>query len=298
MRALITGCNGFIGRAVSSYFLERGWELFGIDRTGSVQEGLTGYFQADLGASSGFEDILSTQRTFDAVIHAAALIDKSPENPNIILANCLGTQRAIALAKSLEASSFIYLSSIQVIGSPDVLPITEKHPTSPLTAYHASKLFGEHLVHIATSDSFAGTVLRLTAPIGPSMPGNRILSAFVKKSAKGLPLELIGQGTRKQDYVDVRDIAAAVRLGIEKRISGVFNIASGRCISNIELAHLCVEVLGSSSDIVFKDTNDPEEGIAWDVSIARAKEHLGYTPEHTVEDTIRELGACNASGIH
>jgi len=93
------------------------------------------------------------------------------------------------------------------------------------------------------------------------MPDNKILSAFVRRSMADLPLQLIGRGTRKQNYVDVRDVAEVIWSCLQRRFSGIFNIAGRTCISNIELAEKCIRILRSTSEMQFIDRKDPEEGI-------------------------------------
>ncbi|MFC1461804.1 NAD-dependent epimerase/dehydratase family protein [Verrucomicrobiota bacterium] len=167
----------------------------------------------------------------------------------------------------------------------------------PFTAYHASKLFGEHLVRIANRKKPTGATLRLTSPVGPGMPENRILSVFAKQALTGRPIQLAGQGSRRQDYVDVRDIAYAVELCLKGRVKGLYNIAGGTSISNRELAETCVRVLNSSSPIEFSGAPDPEEGIIWDVSIAKASRQFGYEPQHGIEQSISACVAASTKDV-
>jgi nucleoside-diphosphate-sugar epimerase len=131
--------------------------------------------------------------------------------------------------------------------------------------------------------------LRLTSPVGPRTPDNRILGTFVRRALGNQQLQVLGQGTRKQNYIDVRDVAAAIELCISGRASGLYNIASAECISNYNLATACIEELSSHSRITFAETPDPEEGISWDVSIAKAQRELGYQPQFTIRDSIRAI---------
>ncbi len=89
-----------------------------------------------------------------------------------------------------------------------------------------------------------------------------------------------------QNYVDVRDIARAVELGLGSSASGVFNIAGARSISNLDLAKLCIQLTGSRSTIAFSGAPDVEEGLRWEISTARAHKAFGYTPAYSLEDSI------------
>jgi nucleoside-diphosphate-sugar epimerase len=156
----------------------------------------------------------------------------------------------------------------------------------PETAYHASKHFGEQLVRLAATQGLNAVSLRLPAPVGPGMPKNRLLTSLVRRALSNEPIELIGQGTRQQNYIDIRDIAQAVLLCLEKQVSGVFNIASASCISNLDLARRCIALCSSLSEIVFSSRSDIEEGFVWDVSIEKARKELGYIPKYLIDAAI------------
>ena len=124
--------------------------------------------------------------------------------------------------------------------------------------------------------------------------GSTTAAVFVESSLSDRPIQVAGRGTRRQDYVDVRDAAQAVESCLCRRASGLFNIGGGRSISNRELAEMCRQVLGSSSQVDYGGRPDPEEGIVWDVSIVRAGAELGYRPQHDIEHSIRVLAAEHA----
>lgn len=278
----MTGSTGLIGRAVLARLGRDGHEGVGLSRSG--ENGLA----IDLGQAGAASEITRAPRC-EAIVHAAAAI--AAPDAEVALTNCLGTQAVLEVASDWETSRFVFLSSLPVIGRPLRLPITEEHPVDPPTPYHASKLYGERLVALAGASGLAGVSLRVTAPVGPGMPENRILPTFLRRALAGEPLEVAGQGTRRQDYVDVRDVAEAVSACLEHRPTGVLNIGSGRAISNLELARTCAEATGSSSAIRLGLTDDADEGLHWEVSIDRAAARIGYRPRYSLTDTIRHLAA-------
>jgi nucleoside-diphosphate-sugar epimerase len=227
----------------------------------------------------------------DAIVHAAAAIDADRHAAAVSLTNALGTQQMLQLAESWGVSRFVYISSVPIVGRPRELPITEQHPADPPTAYHASKLYGEHLVELGRRAGLTATMLRLTSPVGPGMPDGRIFSVFVRRALMGDPLEVAGEGGRRQDYVDVRDVAASVQACLERPATGRFNIAAGRSVSNLELAQSCIEVLRSSSEVELGSRPDPDEHLRWDVSIERARSELGYAPACSLNDSIEAAAA-------
>jgi len=245
---------------------------------------------AELGAVLTVEQVAAALPSCNCIVHAGASPDRDVAAPSISLTNCLGTQQMVALALRWGGAAIVNISSIGVIGIPRVLPVTENHPAEPRTSYHASKLFGEHVMNVASRQGIPTVSLRVTAPVGPAMPLNRILPVFIRRALSGEPLEIAGQGTRRQDYVDVRDVAAAVAACVARpQVRGILNAGSGRSVSNLDLARLCVKLCCSYSEIRFSGTADPEESLAWDVSIERARETIDYHPSHTLEDSARAI---------
>ncbi len=289
MRVLVTGITGLIGSAIGAHLLAKGHAVVRLSRQPAA-DGCTESVCAQLGTESFVEQVASSVPFCDCIVHAGASLDKSVAAPSISLTNCLGTQQIVALAMRWGGVPIVNISSIGVIGTPRILPITENHPAAPATSYHASKLFGEHVMSIASNQGIPCVSLRVTAPIGPAMPANRILPVFIRRALDGQPIELAGQGTRRQDYVDVRDVASAVAGCIARpQVRGILNTGSGRSISNLDLAKLCVQVCDSRSEIRFSGTPDPEESLAWDISIDRAREMIDYCPLYALEDSARTI---------
>jgi UDP-glucose 4-epimerase len=290
MKVLVTGSNGLVGEAVTSLLLSKGYDIIGLNRH-PVKEPRHGLAEiiADITSPSFLDRVSILSAPCQAVVHTAASLDIRPDSTIVSSTNCLGTHQVLELARRWSSRRFVFVSGVAVIGRPVHLPITEDHPVEPLTVYLASKLFGEHLVTMASRDGIPGVALRLTAPVGCHMPRTRLLAALVTRAIANQPLGVNGKGTRRQNYVDVRDVAAAVEQCLSSNAEGLFNIAGPRAISNAELADLCVRVLDSSSSILFTGQPDPDDDVAWEVSIEKAQRTFGYAPRHPIEDSIRDL---------
>jgi UDP-glucose 4-epimerase len=289
MRVFLTGATGQVGRAIAAFLADHGHHVAGASRHSRPVPGLFEQVEASLGTEDALDLVTKALQPCEAIVHAAASLSHDNSDPSISLTNCLGTQQVIKLAHTWAARQLVYISSVPVIGRPIQHPITEDHPTQPATAYHASKLYGEHLMRLAEVNGLRAASLRITSPSGPGTPDNRILSVFVRKAAAGEPLQILGKGSRRQNYVDIRDVAAAVEACLTKQASGIYNIAATDSISNYELAQTCISELGSSASIDFAGKPDPEEGTVWDVSVSKASRDLGYRPRFTIRDSIRAV---------
>ena len=293
MRILVTGTSGHVGGVIASHLISLGWDVVGLDIKPAAIQGLNRHVQADISSTSFLETILTEISPCEGIVHAAAVIEKDTYAPAVSLANCFGTQQMLKLAEQWQCAGFIFLSSVPVIGQPRQHPVTEEHPTDPPTAYHASKLFGEHLVRIVNQRKAIGAILRLTSPVGPQMQDNRIFPVFIRHAMDNKPIQLAGSGSREQNYVDARDIAHAVELCLMKKATGLYNIAGRKSISNIDLAQTCIRVLKSSSKVEFSGKPDTEEGIIWDISFTKASHAFGFHPAYSIEESISNFArAC------
>jgi nucleoside-diphosphate-sugar epimerase len=290
MKILITGGGGHVGGAIRRHLDSLGWETADVSRSGTIR--------ADMSSPDFAECVAATVKQCDAIVHCAASLAKGLTDLSISQVNCIGTQQVIRVATLTGALRLVYISGVPVVGRPQHLPVDEEHPTAPLTAYHASKLFGEHLVRIAHGPALKTASLRITSPVGPATPPGRIFSEFIRRARCGEPLILAGQGGRRQNYVDVRDVAQAVVQCLQSEASGVFNVAGAAAVSNLDLARLCIKALESPSPVGFSGTSDPEENIVWDVSIEKARRSFGYQPVHSLEDSIQTFVSAHESGHH
>lgn len=289
MNILITGVNGFLGREISKYLFDKKYNIIGI----SLENNYLGdekirYIKADI-SKNNFLEILEENllNNIDVIVHCAALINYEEHNLDLIKVNCEGFFNIVELAKKYHCKKIIYISSIQVIGKIKDIPIKETHEKEPLTLYHSTKLFGEN--YLNNISSIQKVIFRITSPIGKNMPKNKIMRVFVEKSLRNEDIVLLGKGKRVQNYIDVFDIARAIECTIEAdNPNGVYNIASPKSISNIELAELCKFLLKSDSKILFNGV-DKEEDNKWIVDTSKAEKELGFIAKKSIEESIFEI---------
>lgn len=292
MNVIVTGANGFIGKNVCGYLLEKGCCVFGIDLASTSKTECTEYIAGDLCENKIYDLLKSKNISFDAVVHLAADMRAYPYEADVIRNNTCCTQKMIEFCESLKVPVFVQLSSLPIIGTPDVLPITENHTITPPTVYHVSKYVQELLADYAQRVHKLRTVsFRICAPIGRGMNQKTIFYAFMSKALKNEPIKLIGKGTRKQNYIHVYDIAKAIYKSINSNASGVYNLASYNLLSNYELAEKIIEITGSKSEIEFLDRLDPTDSYVWDVSIDKLRKDSGFEPEVDIKSAIYDMKA-------
>lgn len=289
---LITGSNGFIGSHVASYFKDKGWNVVGLGRKtdASNPEVVDDYISCCLGNASA-TDVLESElgnMSIDAIVHLAADMRKEPYAEEVIIANCVGTQQLLEFAEKHQVSVFLQLSSLPVIGVPKIHPITEDHPVMPQTMYHITKCMNELQLQYAMQHYQIRTAwFRISAPLGIGMNENTIFPTFIKNALLGIDLSVYGEGSRKQNYIYVKDIARALYMAtIIQSAQGGYNLTGNLLISNLDLAKRCIGLLDSTSDIKFMPFPDNSDGQVWDADMSRSSTDFGFEPHATLDEII------------
>jgi len=190
---LVTGANGYIGRALGEELSERGYSVYGAVR-GMMEEGIAGYQQlfstGNLGKTVDWGDALEG---VECVIHLAArahrLNETQKEATDIYHeVNCNGTLNLAKQAAKVGVKRFIYISSIGVLGDrSEGLPFTNHSAYAPDTPYTYSKMEAEiGLDEIAENSEMDIVVIRPPLVYGEGVPGNFL--RLLKLVRLGIPL--------------------------------------------------------------------------------------------------------------
>lgn len=291
MKVLLTGATGHIGGAILAALLHQGHEVTALCRRSPHTDAAGLHIvSADLINPALLERTLATLPPHDALVHAAAMLDQPSDPAEMVAVNCDSTEHLFSWHARNSGGPLIYLSSIGIIGTPPQCAILESSPYEPPTLYHRTKLWGEGLVGIYREQtSLSACSLRLSSPVGAGMQRARLFSIFANRAIRQEPLLISGAGTRRQNFVDGRDVASAVMVALSAgELHSVYNIAGAHSVSSLELAEACIETYQSSSAIEWTGLPDPEDKVDWDISTALAQSHLGWEPQYTIEDSLRD----------
>ena len=294
MNVIVTGSNGFIGGHVCDYLMKQGLHVIGLDLHEDMRKPCDEYLQCNL-ATDDLEAVFATASVekIDAVVHLAADMRHEPYTVEVVTNNCRGTQKLLEYGIAHKLSAFVQLSSLPVIGAPREVPITESHSIKPPTVYHITKYTQELFANYSYYTFGLRTVsFRICAPVGIGVNPKTIFPTFMRKVMNNETISLYGEGTRKQTYIHVRDIAQAIYRAIHtETVQGVYNLASRNLLSNYELAQRCIERTGSSSKIEFAGVPDPMDNDCWEVCIDKIQNDMGYEPLVSIDEAIDEYAA-------
>ena len=301
MRILVTGGAGFIGSHLTARLVDRGHDVFVLDNlsTGTMKN--LSHIQSPQNLKVLRADIRWIPRSFlrrlrriDGVCHLAAMtsVQESVKNPvPTTEVNLIGTLRVLEAARKLRAERIVYASSAAVHGTPRSLPITEDAGMAPISPYGSSKAASElYCKAFEENHGIEAISLRYFNVYGPRQASNQysgVISIFARKLLRRLPLPIFGDGSQSRDFVFVVDAIDGTIAALEKESlhSRVFNIASGKETTVLELARMMQEIAGASSDLIFKPPRkgDVRRSVA---DIARAQDELGFRPATDLRDGL------------
>jgi UDP-glucuronate 4-epimerase len=303
MRALVTGCAGFIGSHLTESLLADGHEVLGIDcfndnyrrapKLANLQRAreFDSFEFVPIDLARG--DLLDVVADRDVIFHLAAepgvRTSWGDRFELFVRNNVLATQRLLEAAAAEPPQRFVYASSSSIYGNAERLPTPESTVPAPFSPYGVTKLGGEHLCHLYHANHGIQTVaLRYFTVYGPRQRPDMALHRFCLAAVSGEPITVFGDGTQRRDFTFVEDVVAATRAaavapGVEGR---AYNIGGGSQVSLQRVLELLAGLAARPLDIrhVRTEAGDVRETSA---DTSRAARELGYAPATTFEDGLR-----------
>ena len=236
----------------------------------------------------------------DVIIHLAALPIANVSNkfPEEARRNILdGTITLLDVLREVEFDfdRMVYTSSSMVYGdfrtdeTGDIIPATEEDRCEPVGIYGSMKLSGENITR-AYGHRFEipYTIIRPSAVYGPTDCNRRVTEIFLRNALEGKRLRLDNGGHHKLDFSYVKDTARGFLLAAdhEEAESETFNITRGEGRSIRELAEVVADLVdGTEMYSEERTVYRPNRGA---LDISKAKNVLGYEPEYSLEEGMRE----------
>ena len=302
---LISGANGFVGRALCVEAVARGLEVRGATRSPcSVGHGVTNIVISDVGAS--WLNVLSG---CGVVIHTAARVHVMKETNQGPLAafRCVNVEGTLNLARQAASAGvqrFVFISSIKVNGEATLPghPYTADTAPAPLDAYGISKMEAEQgLREIAAQTGMEVVIIRPPLVYGPGVKAN--FAAMMRWLRRGVPLPL-GAIHNQRSLVALDNLVDLVMICLihPAAANQTFLVSDGEDVSTTELlrrmgkamqcpAHLVpvpASFLKGAAALLGKRGVAQRLCGSLQVDIQKTRQLLGWNPPLTLDQGLRK----------
>lgn len=257
-KILVTGAAGFIGSHVVERLLGLGARVSAFVRyTSTGEAGFIDEFEPEArravtvvyGDIRSRDDVLRAVRGNDIVIHLAAqiAIPYSYISPaDFLTVNAVGSLNVLSAARDLKIARVVQLSTSEVYGTAQYLPIDEAHPLVAQSPYAASKIAADKLAEsFHRSFGVPVVIARPFNTFGPRQSARAVIPAIILQALRGRVLRLGNVSTRRDLNLVTDTAAALVKMAVSRRgTGGQFNIATGRDYAVADIVDMVGDILG------------------------------------------------------
>ncbi len=307
MRVLITGISGFAGSHLAEVCLSQGAEVWGITRHNNGHpnlahlEGTIRLCAADITCAAEVAAVVA-QAAPDRIFHLAAQahVPTAWKTPAATLETNIIGQLNVILAMQVHApeARLLAVGSSNVYGMvrPEDIPVAEETPFRPADPYAVSKIAQDMLaLQYWESHRLAIVRVRPFNHIGPRQSPEFVVSRFARtlaqiEAGQLPPLLRVGNLSAQRDFTDVRDIARAYWLALERGEPGaVYNVGSGEAHAIEEILAILRRLARVSVEVV----TDPALFRPGDFPIlaanaTRFRQQTGWQPRFPLAETLRD----------
>lgn len=302
-RCLVTGGAGFIGSALVAQLRTDGSSVVAVDNlVNGKRENLAGVLGDSVElAVCDIRDRDAMTRLMvgvDVVYHLACLgvrhsIHSPRANHDV---NATASLDLLSIAKAAGVGRFVYVSTSEVYGTARWVPMSEDHPTAPMTVYGSSKLAGECYARAFWETyRYPTVVVRPFNTYGPQChhegDSGEVIPKFLLRCMEGEPMIVFGDGTQTRDFTFVSDTADGIKRAgrVPSAVGQTINLGFGSEITINDLARLVAEVCGKPDAPVQSIEPRPGDVLRLYADSSRARDILGYEPVVGFKDGLRIL---------
>jgi UDP-glucose 4-epimerase len=304
-KVLVTGGLGFIGSNLAARLVERGADVLLVDslipeyggnlfNIADIQKNVKVNI-SDVRDEYSMRYLVQGQDYLFNLAGQTSHMDSMEDPYSDLEINAKGQLFILESCRKYNPDiKIIFVSTRQIYGKPDYLPIDESHPLRPVDVNGINKMAGE-LFHTLYNNIYGIRTcsLRLTNTYGPRMrvkdARQTFLGIWMRLLVEGKPFE-VWEGDQLRDFTYVDDAVHALLMaaGSDKVNGQVFNLGGDCVISLKELADLLVELNGGGEYTVRLFPSERKRIDIGDyyADFNRIRSVLGWSPAVTLREGL------------
>ena len=303
MKLLVTGANGFVGRALCAELIARGHAVRAAVRSGNlpIENAVA------VGSIDGQTDWSAALNGIDVVIHLAARVHVMRDTASDPLeefrkVNLHGTENLASQAARAGIKRLVYVSSIKVNGEQTMWDerFSETDAANPQDPYGISKWEAEQALHrIANETGLEVVIVRPPLVYGEGVKGN--FAQMLKVLGRSIPLPLATVENRRS-LIHVGNLIDALILCAThpKAANKTYLVSDGEDVSTPELLRQLGAAMGHPARLFpcppmllrllgrLAGKSDQVERLLGSLQVdsGRIRSELGWEPPFTLRDGL------------
>jgi len=301
MKLLVTGGLGFIGSNFITKILEEksDFEIVNVDaqlhgadkRNLSIIENNENYefVNGNITNKRLMEELISK---CDAVVNFAAesFVDRSINDANpFLVSNIRGTFTILDIITK-QKKRMIQISTDEVFGSLPKGSADEQTKFNPSSPYAATKAAAELLINSFSITHNSDVVItRCTNNYGPRQFPEKLIPKTIILAKQERSIPIYGNGKNLRDWIFVDEHCDAVyEILINGKAGQAYNISANNEISNVQIVHKILEIMGKSNDLIEFVEDRPGHDQRYSLDSSKIKNEFGWSTKINFEDGIRK----------
>lgn len=300
---LVTGADGFIGSHLVELLVKKGAKVKALSQYNSFNywgwlEDVSCLSEIDVVTGDVRDNAYCRNITkgIDVIYNLAALIAIpysyiAPES--YIDTNIKGSLNICQAAIDNDVSRVIQISTSEVYGTAQYVPIDEKHPLQPQSPYSASKI-GADSIAMSFYNAFKLPIIiaRPFNTYGPRQSARAVIPTVISQIASGIQQIKLGDMRPTRDFNYVLDTCEGLCLlgQCDNAVGQTVNIGSNYEISIFDTVKKIKEIMKSDADIVCENERlRPENSEVFRLwcDNTKIKNLTNFSPQYTIDEGLR-----------
>lgn len=294
---LVIGGGGFIGSHLVPSLLSRGRKVTVMGRSVAPRHALAAGAAYVSGNCGNVDLIRSMLDSHDEVIQLAyaTVPNTSFDNPlGDLLENLPATVQLFEEAAARGRRLVLVSSGGTVYGEGRSLPITEDHPTLPISPYGVTKLTLEKYAYLySVTHGLNFVCVRPSNAFGEGQSpfsGQGFVATAMASAMRGDTIRIFGPHGSVRDYIHVADLAGGIVSALERGTRGAtYNLGSGVGRSNLDVLDAITPLMKEIGCVVHA-VHEPARVFDVHANVldsARLRSETGWTPGVDFEAGLR-----------